>query len=257
MSSSPTSPPCSPPSPSASPSAAAAAVAECDAALKQLYATHAPEKLANLPTLKAKYGSQLLLAKARAKYLGTPSQGGGAASGGTCDTSRVGSTGGVGGVDRGAMAVRRAMMAAETAKLSTLLAAGAARRTSARALLHTATGRGGHGGLGGGTDVCVMSPLADHSEDPLHDIIVAGDTVALQALHGGEAGPLDLSRPWSRRNPALCLEVAQRGHAEMLGWMIQQASSGGEGSGNVDLRVLSSTSRTVLMLAALAGHEST
>jgi hypothetical protein len=99
----------------------------CDGELERLYATHAPAKLLDLPALKAKYGPALLLAKARAKYEGRPA------------------VESVHGQDTAAAAAR------EEAKLSTLLAAGAARRRVTRPLLATAT-------------------LADQPDDPLYAV---------------------------------------------------------------------------------------
>ena len=196
-----------------------------DAELRRLYTMHAPGKLSVLPQLKSKYGARLLLAKCEHKY-----EGGAAPV--TPPTSPP---------DPGLSARSQEEM---ESKLAALLALGATRRTTTRAVRGRAA-----------------LPLEDRPTDPLHQIICSGDTAALQALHEGDGPPVDLRQPWCRRHPALVIEVARRGHAEMLGYMVAAAAgevTPGRGQSDeaaaVDLEVLTSTGRTLLMVAVHTGH---
>ena len=183
-----------------------------DAELQRLYEIHNPGKLADLPHLKRKYGAAALLAKARFRYEGVAV---------TPPTSPLEPEPEARLPSHGEM--EAAMM--EASKLTAILALGATRRTTTR-VVHEMEGL----------------PLEDRPSDPLHRAIASGDTAAVRAMH--EDGPLDLRQPWCRQSPALVIEVVQRGHVDMLRYMISTDS--------VDLGVLTSTGRTLLMVAVRA-----
>ena len=193
-----------------------------DAELRQLYAVYAPAKLAALPALRQKYGAEELLSMARQKYAGIA---GVAVSPVTPPTSPAG--------EPEARSPSQTVMEAammEASKLTALLALGATRRATTRAVRER-----------------TVLPLEDRPMDPLHCTICSGDTAAMRELHEGDSGPLDFRQPWCRRHPALVIEVVRRGHADMLGFMIAAAPE-------LDLAVLTSTGRTLLMVAVHMGH---
>eukprot|EP01051_Picozoa_sp_SAG22_P003891 SAG22_NODE_197_length_15520_cov_116.311264_13_plen_203_part_00 len=170
---------------------------DVDMELQRLYEQHNPAKLADLPQLKSKYGAAQLLAKARQKYEHQQPVTPPASPAHDAQTEAA---------------------MAEEAKLRTLLAAGAVRRTTTRAVRQ-------RGAL----------PLEDRPEDPLHGVVLRGDWAALRRLHEGPAGPADLAQPWSRRHPAIVIEAVHRGHAELLDYIIE--------AGAADLSIVTSTGR--------------